>query len=73
MARRGTKEYREAEADMIDHTFGDIMCYSCKHYHGVNTCEAFPSQIPLDIISGEVLHVQPYEGDNGIQYERKES
>ena len=68
---KGTKEYGEAVEDYIDHTFGDIMCESCKHYHGDNTCEAYQTQIPIEIVSGRVLHILPYEGDNGIQYERK--
>jgi len=72
MGNKGTKEYQEAVREMADHMFGDIMCESCKHYHGVNSCDAFPKQIPLDIIAGERLHIHPYPGDRGIQYERKE-
>ena len=71
MANHGTKAYRKAMQDMADHFFGDFLCDSCKHYHGVNTCDAFTEQIPLDIVTGEVLHTSPYKGDNGIRYEKK--
>jgi len=61
-------------------------CYArkCKHLIGVdqpdgtelterNICEAFPDGIPLEIIEGINLHVKPYKGDHGIQFEKGES
>jgi hypothetical protein len=53
---------------------------SCKHYLGVkqagqdetgevNYCTAFPSGIPQPIAYGDNLHLEPYPGDHGIQYE----
>lgn len=33
------------------------------------SCKAFPNGIPLDIQSGETPHINPIEGDNGIQWE----
>lgn len=55
----------------------------CKHYRGVvqpdeteqserDVCAAFPGGIPGEILLGENLHVTPYPGDHGIQYERRE-
>ena len=45
-------------------------CVLCKHKHlGKNTCAAFEEQIPDAILSGENGHTEPYEGDNGIQFE----
>lgn len=52
----------------------------CKHFRGVEqpdgteqsevvTCAAFPDGIPDQIAYGRVLHVKPYPGDNGIQFE----
>lgn len=59
--------------EVLDEIFGRIMCYDCKHWNGDNTCLAFPGQIPIPIISGRVAHILPYENDNGIQFEVKES
>ena len=52
-------------------------CFQCKYFTGEAEgtwgyiCEAFPTGIPDDIFSGEVEHTEPYEGDNGIQFEEK--
>ena len=33
-------------------------------------CTAYQFAIPIEILFGEVDHRQPYEGDNGIQFEK---
>jgi hypothetical protein len=33
-------------------------------------CEAFPDGIPEEIRRGKNLHLKPYPGDHGVQYER---
>ena len=33
-------------------------------------CAAFPGGIPDEIAYGDNLHLEPFTGDNGIQYER---
>ena len=33
-----------------------------------NVCFAFPDGIPLEIQNGENPHIEPVDGDNGIQY-----
>lgn len=59
-------------------------CYKreCKHFKGVKQpdgteltevvhCKAFPDGIPGEIAYGSNLHIKPYPGDNGIQYEKE--
>jgi len=52
----------------------------CKHYLGVNqpdgtelternVCNAFSEGIPYVIAYGNNDHREPYDGDNGIQFE----
>jgi len=45
-------------------------CMTCKHIITHRSCNAFPGGIPLQIISGEVIHDKKIKGDNGIVYER---
>ena len=47
----------------------EIQCMRCKHYLAGWLCEAFPEGIPEAIATGEHDHTEPYEGDNGIQFE----
>lgn len=35
-------------------------------------CKAFIDGIPREILREEIDHTQPYEGDNGMQYEPKD-
>ena len=55
---------------------GFCKCYYCKYYIISDNippkCKAFPNGIPWEIFREEVDHTQPYEGDNGIQYEPKD-
>ena len=44
-------------------------CLECKNYTGLGECNAFPTGIPTEIITGEVSHTKPYKGDHGIQFE----
>lgn len=43
-----------------------MQCILCKHYKGLFTCDAYPDRIPEEILTGEVDHDEPYEGDHGI-------
>lgn len=45
-------------------------CLTCVHLREGNTCDAFPSGIPLDIWTGEFDHTQEHEGDKGVRYEK---
>jgi len=52
-------------------SLGDSKCSECKHLRaGGQTCDAFPDGIPMMILSGEVLHAEPYPGAHGIRFER---
>ncbi len=57
------------------------ICLKCKH-DGVETvlpdgavvetCKAFyPEPIPEEILLTKVIHVEPYPGDHGLQFEEK--
>ena len=56
----------------------------CKHLLGVKqddgveiterpVCKAFPNGIPVEISYGDNLHLKPFSGDHGIQYEKEDS
>ena len=60
-------------------------CGACRHLHSRRnenlnrkkgtgiTCDAFPNGIPLPFASGDVSHMKPVNGDNGIQFEPRVS
>jgi|GEM_PF-1146129 len=68
---KGTKAFRKLEEDYAEAMIGEPLCMTCKHSNHNGTCKAYPKGIPLEILSGETNHFQPYEKDNGIQYEKK--
>ena len=47
------------------------VCTYCAHLTSLSgrTCKAYPKGIPSPIWEGEHNHHQPYEGDNGIEFE----
>lgn len=52
-------------------TIGDGKCNKCIHVNKNGmTCDAFPEGIPGEILSGEFNHIEPYNGDNGIRFEK---
>ena len=46
-----------------------IKCTRCQHYDRIGECEAYPDGIPVEIITGEHDHTEPFPGDNGIRFE----
>lgn len=48
-----------------------ILCGWCTHLHLDNpdTCDAYPNGIPDAINYGEISHIKPYDGDNGIVFQ----
>jgi len=48
-----------------------ISCRTCVHRTGFAKCAAFPSGIPMSIMSGETLHTEQVWNDQGIAYEPK--
>ena len=47
-------------------------CRACRHYRGDGTCDAFPSEIPADIIRLGKDHRSPVDGDNGVRFLQKD-
>ena len=44
-------------------------CGRCQFKHlDAATCDAYPTGIPLAMLSGQNQHNQPSTGDNGIQF-----
>jgi hypothetical protein len=49
------------------------ICWNCKHYRESVSCSAFPKGIPWEILSSEADHHDPFRGDHGIRFERKDA
>lgn len=47
------------------------ICQGCTRLHGDlrdPKCDAFPDGIPVPILISKADHREPYEGDNGLQF-----
>jgi uncharacterized protein YjbJ (UPF0337 family) len=48
-------------------------CLTCQHYRpwfrGRTTCDAYPDDIPVEILWNRIDHCTPYVGDHDIRYE----
>src|SRR5690606_13272812 len=67
--------FRQIGTNKMSRVFIPI-CMWCKHLdvndQHFQRCDAFPDGIPHEIrYDGTVLHTEPYEGDNGIRFERR--
>lgn len=55
----------------------ETQCLYCKHFHGLNeltkveTCAAFPDEIPVKLFGNIFDHHDSYAGDRGIKFEFK--
>jgi hypothetical protein len=45
-------------------------CRFCKHFLSERKCLAFPDRIPDALWSGDDLHHEAHEGDQGYRYRR---
>ena len=51
---------------------GKGICYACNElWESGDTCNAFPEQIPADILTGKIDHRKPVAGDNGIRFKQR--
>jgi len=70
-------EWRRSEKFTATYvTFHTPLCLSCKWRENSpvpRRCLAFPEGIPTAIYCGDADHTKPYEGDNGLQYEKGDS
>ena len=49
------------------------LCSFCKYrHHQQPTCDAYPERIPQKFLGSQERHVEPAEGDHGIQFEIRE-
>lgn len=63
--------YEEEDVDIS--TFS-LVCSLCVHLvdEDARLCEAFPRGIPTEIWHNENDHREPFDGDHGIQFKRRE-
>lgn len=54
-------------------------CFFCARLHlqtkpkrGLLTCAAYPEGIPQTFFQNEIFHMEPYEGDHGLQFKPRE-
>jgi hypothetical protein len=47
----------------------DVCIYRYQNMGGAK-CEAYPEGIPDTLYYWDVSHIQPYKGDNGIQFKQ---
>ena len=45
-----------------------LQCFICQHLIDGTTCKAFPDGIPLEVLEGDHDHLEPIDGDHGIQF-----
>ncbi len=47
-----------------------VGCAYCKHrIDRTARCDAFPDGIPFLVLSGQIAHTRPIDGDHGIRFE----
>jgi hypothetical protein len=67
------RDYSEFDGPGTFSKFSPV-CIYCIHKHltARHTCDAFPNGIPDEIWRGENDHSEPYPGDLGIRFERRQ-
>lgn len=46
----------------------NVLCSLCARRREGFKCEAFPAQIPHEILTGKHDHKKPHKGDGGLRY-----
>ena len=45
-----------------------LVCERVDNPEEPTTCEAFPTGIPQEILTGSFVHTEPFDGDNGLVF-----
>ena len=68
---KGVPDGEDDWLEMLNGLDFEHNCVRCEYYKGDGTCGAYPKGIPEVLLTGEVPHTEPFEGDRGIRFTPK--